>query len=110
MAKKIAREAMTFADAPEFGQGDVAERPIAVPKVRSTNEIAAASTAPATTAPHSTKLVPAVEVTRAGLTGVGPTCVMPFSPHEAGLVKSKEAEDEQDDNHQADQIDDAVHW
>jgi hypothetical protein len=37
---QIASEAKTFADRPELGQGEVAERPIAVPKVRSTNEIA----------------------------------------------------------------------
>ena len=53
---------MTLADSPELGHGEVAERPIAVPKVSSTNDSAAASTAPAKTAPHSTKLAPAVSV------------------------------------------------
>ena len=62
MAQKTASEAMTLADSPEFGHGDVAERPMAAPKVSSTKDIAAARTAPAKTAPHSTKLKPAVGV------------------------------------------------
>jgi hypothetical protein len=77
-AHKIASEAKTFADRPELGQGEVAERPIAVPKVSSTNEIAAASTAPANTAPHSTKLVPGAADAEAE-TGVGPTVAMTVS-------------------------------
>jgi hypothetical protein len=66
-------DAITFADRPEFGHGEVADKPIAAPKVSSTNESAAASTAPANTAPHSTKLSPAVSVL--DTTGA-PTCVM----------------------------------
>ena len=61
IAQNTAREPITLADRPEFGHGDVADRPIAVPKVRRTKERAAASTAPAQTAPHSTKLAPSVE-------------------------------------------------
>jgi hypothetical protein len=68
-------DAITFADAPEFGHGEVAERPMAAPKVRRTNESAAARKAPARTAPHSTKLDPGVAVTLPP-TGAGPTCVI----------------------------------
>jgi hypothetical protein len=32
--------AITFAETPEFGQGEVAERPMAAPNVSRTNEIA----------------------------------------------------------------------
>jgi hypothetical protein len=77
MAQNTAKEAMTFAEAPEFGHGDVAERPMAAPKVRSTKVIAAARTAPARTAPHSTKLAPGVDAALE-LIGAGPTCVMVF--------------------------------
>src|SRR5436189_6300384 len=59
--QKTATEAMTLAEAPAFGQGEVAERPMAVPKESRTNEMAAARKAPASTAPHSTKLWPCVE-------------------------------------------------
>ena len=69
---------MTPADSPEFGHGDAADRPIAVPKVSSTKDSAAASTAPAKTAPHSTKLAPGVSVLAA--IGDDPACVMTFSP------------------------------
>ena len=81
IAQNTAIEATTFAEAPEFGQGETADRPMAAPKVRSTNEIAAARTAPASTAPHSTKLEPttAVGVALAPI-GAGPTCVMAFLP------------------------------
>jgi hypothetical protein len=105
MTQKIATEAITFAEAPEFGQGEVAERPIAVPKVRSTKEIAAARKAPANTAPHSTKLAPWLEWTvgagAGGMIGPGPTVVMIISPT-SGLVEPQEAQDEQDDDDKAD--------
>src|SRR5437762_3459391 len=83
MAQKTASEAITFAETPALGQGEVAERPIAVPKVRSTNEIAAARKAPAKTAPHSTKLAPCEEWTvgAGGLVGPGPTLVMTSFSH-----------------------------
>jgi hypothetical protein len=108
IAQKTAIDASTFADIPEFGHGEVAERPIAVPKVSRTNEIAAASTAPASTGPHSTKLGLGLE-TAVELTGAGPTCVMAFLSQQTRLVKPKKAQDEQDDDHKADEIDDAVH-
>jgi hypothetical protein len=79
IAQKTATEAITFAETPEFGQGEVADRPMAAPKVRRTKEIAAARTAPASTAPHSTKLAPEAEMVLE-LAGAGPTCVMAFSP------------------------------
>jgi hypothetical protein len=65
-----------LAETPEFGQGEVADRPMAAPNVQ-TNEIATASTAPARTAPHSTKLDLAAEAALE-LAGAGPTCVMAF--------------------------------
>jgi hypothetical protein len=77
IAQKTATEAITFAETPEFGQGEVADRPMAAPNVSKTNEIATASTAPASTAPHSTKLDPDVEAVLE-LAGAGPTCVMAF--------------------------------
>src|SRR5262249_4453825 len=55
IVQNTAREAMTLAGNPECGHGEVAERPIAVPKLRSVKESAAASTAPARTASHSMK-------------------------------------------------------
>jgi hypothetical protein len=42
------------------------------------------------------------------LAGAGPICVMAFLPT-PWLVKPKKAEDEQDDDHKADEIDDAAH-
>jgi hypothetical protein len=54
IAQNTAIDAITFADNPEPGHGEVAERPIAVPKVSRTKDNAAAKTAPAKTAPHST--------------------------------------------------------
>src|SRR6185295_11176758 len=77
IAQKTAKEAMTLAETPEFGQGEVAERPMAAPKVRSTKVIAAARAAPARTAPHSTKLAPGVDAALE-LAGAGPTRVMTF--------------------------------
>jgi hypothetical protein len=53
MVQKMAKEAITLAGSPELGQGDVAERPTAVPNVRRTKESAEASTAPAKIGPHS---------------------------------------------------------
>ena len=98
IAQNTATDATTFAEAPEFGQGEVAERPMAAPKVRRTKEIAAASTAPAITDPHSTKLEPGDAV---GLDprGAGPTCVMTFLSPKDGLVKPEKAQDEEDDDH-----------
>jgi len=107
IAQKTAMDAITFAEEPELGQGEVAERPMAVPKVSRTNDIAAAKKAPARTAPHSTKLAPAVAVPLEP-SGAGPTCVMTFVSY-SGLVQAEKAEDEQDDDHKADEIDDAVH-
>jgi hypothetical protein len=52
----MAMEARTLADKPVFGQGEVADRPIAVPKASKTKERAAAKTAPAKTGLHSMKL------------------------------------------------------
>jgi hypothetical protein len=77
IAQNTATDAITFVEAPEFGHGDVADRPMAAPKVRRTKEIAAANTAPASTAPHSTKLVPGAAV-ELDPSGAGPTCVMTF--------------------------------
>src|SRR4029079_9522322 len=98
IAQKTATDAITFADAPEFGHGEVAERPMAAPKVRRTKEIAAARAAPASTAPHSTKLEPGVTVVLAP-NGAGPTCVMAFLPLLFTSVKPQKAEDEHDDDH-----------
>ena len=71
-------DAITLAERPEFGHGEVAERPIAAPNVRSTKESAAARTAPANTAPHSTKLVPAVELALAEAPGAEAAYVIAF--------------------------------
>ncbi len=79
ITQKIATDVTTLVDAPEFGQGETAESPIAAPNVNSTNEIAAARTAPANTALHSTKLVPGAGATVAEAIGAGPTCVMKHS-------------------------------
>jgi hypothetical protein len=102
ITQKTATDAITFVEATEFGQGEVAESPIAVPKVRSTKEIAAARKAPASTAPHSTKLAPCEEwaVGAGGIIGPGPTVVMTISPT-SGLVEPQEAQDEQDDDDKA---------
>src|SRR5256885_1652445 len=78
-------------EAPELGQGEVAERPMAAPKVSRTNDIPAAKKAPARTAPHSTKLAPAVAVPLEP-SGAGPTCVMTFVSY-SGLVQAEKAED-----------------
>jgi hypothetical protein len=107
IAQKIATDAITLADAPEFGHGDTADKPMAAPKVRSTNEMAAARNAPAITAPHSTKLATAA----GGVlepAGAGPTVVMALLS-DGSSVQAEKAEDEQDDDHQTDEIDDAVH-
>jgi hypothetical protein len=109
IAQKTAIDAMTFAEVPEFGQGEVAERPMAVPKASRTNDIAAAKTAPAKTEPHSTKLAPAVAVPVAlEASGAGPTCVMAFSPSSIS-VEPEQAQDEHHNDDEADEIDDAVH-
>jgi hypothetical protein len=78
MIQKIAREAITRAGRPEPGQGDVAESPIAVPKLRRTNESAEARTAPAIIGPHSRKLGTAFEGISPGAVAAraGPTCVI----------------------------------
>src|SRR4029453_4319794 len=68
--QNTASEASVFAETPESGQGDTAERPIAEPKVRKTKESAAAVTAPAMTAPHSTNLNPAAAP------AAGPPCTL----------------------------------
>jgi hypothetical protein len=74
MIQNTANIATNFADRPEFGHGEVVVRPIAVPKVKSTKEIADASTAPARIGPHSTKPVFAVEATLGPVVaGPGPT-------------------------------------
>src|SRR6478672_11578547 len=78
IAQNTAMEAMTFADAPEFGQGDTADKPIAAPKVRSTKEMAAARKAPAITAPHSTKLAPTAAGGGVAPTGPGLTVSIAF--------------------------------
>src|SRR6185312_5094571 len=77
MAQKTARPAINLAEAPEFAQGEAADRPMAAPNVRSTKERAAASTAPANTALHSTKLLPPSTLVVAG---EGPTCVIGYHP------------------------------
>jgi hypothetical protein len=97
IAQKTASDAITFAETPEFGHGEVADRPMAAPKARSTKVIAAARTAPASTAPHSTKLAPPVDEALT-LSGAGPTCVMAFCLPTTWLVKPEEAQDEQDDD------------
>jgi hypothetical protein len=77
--QKTAIDASTFADTPELGQGEVLERPMAVPNDSKTKEMAAARKAPAITAPHSTKLCPCDEWLEPGggvVMGVGPTVVM----------------------------------
>src|SRR5262245_8110833 len=104
IAQKTAIEAITFADRPEFGHGETADRPMAAPNVSRTNESAAASTAPANTAPHSTKLRPAVSTLDA--TGT-PTCVMAVASYD--LMQPEEAQDEHHDHDQTDRVNDAVH-
>ena len=74
--QNTASEAITFAERPEFGHGEVAERPMALPNVRNTNESAAARTAPASTALHSTKPVVGAATTAGDAAGAVPTCVM----------------------------------
>ena len=64
------------ADTPEDGHGETTDNPIAAPKVRNTNDKAAAVRAPANTAPHSTKLVSAAAPGRAAATDADPTCTM----------------------------------
>ena len=108
IAQKTAMDAITLADAPEFGHGEVAERPMAAPKVRRTNESAAARKAPARTAPHSTKLEPGVAVTLA------PDWSWTYLCHGVVLpactsVETEKAQDEHHDDDEADEIDDAVH-
>src|SRR6476659_9135358 len=68
--QNTASDASVFAESPEPGHGETAERPIAEPKVRKTKESAAAVMAPAMTAPHSTNLNPAAAP------AAGPTCTM----------------------------------
>src|SRR5688572_30620257 len=101
-AQNTASVATTFADIPESGQGEVADSPIAVPKVKSTNEMAAARAAPANTAPHSTKLA-----APAGAAGPGPTVVILIS---LGLPQAEDAQNEHHYDNQADEINDAVHF
>jgi hypothetical protein len=109
MTHRIATAAMNFAEAPEFGHGEVNDRPIAVPNVRNTNERAAAKTAPAKTALHSTKLAPAGALTDADAVGDGPTWVMDRNSLERGLAKAQKTQDKHDDHDETDQIDDAFH-
>src|SRR5215468_5963222 len=104
MTHSTAKLAISFVEAPTLGHGEVADKPIAVPKVRSTNEIAAASNAPASTAPHSTKLTPATGAATPAA-GADPTCVMTMPP----LAKPKGAENEHHDHDETDDVDDVVH-
>src|SRR6476661_933861 len=104
IAHSTASVAMSFAGAPAFGHGEVADNPIAVPKVRSTKEIAAARKAPASTAPHSTKLAPAAELAPAP--GAGPTCVI---DNASTLAKPECTQDEHHHHDQADDVDNVVH-
>jgi hypothetical protein len=98
---------MTLAETPEFGHGETAESPIAVPKASKTNEMAIARKAPASTAPHSTKLTPAAGIVVVP-TGPGPTVVMALLSKDPSM-QPEQAEDEHDDDHEANEIDDAVH-
>jgi hypothetical protein len=50
----IAVQPIAEADAPAFAQGETADKPMPVPNARSANESAAATKAPAITAPHDT--------------------------------------------------------
>ena len=104
IAQNTASEAITLADSPEFGHGDVADKPIAAPKVRRTKEMAAASTAPANTAPHSTKLKPAVSV-RAATGALVCTMISLLNR----LVQPKDAQDKHHDDNETDKVNDAVH-
>jgi hypothetical protein len=72
---------------------------MAAPKVRNTKDNAAAITAPAITAPQSTKRNPAC------VAEAGPTCTIA----EFLLPEAKSAQDQHHDHDQADEIDDAVH-
>ena len=63
-------------------------------------------TAPASTAPHSTKLAAAAGAVLEPA-GAGPTVVMALLRWIS--AQAEKAEDEQDDDHQTDEIDDAVH-
>jgi|SRR6476620_7339338 hypothetical protein len=107
IAQNTAKDAMTLAETPEFGHGETAERPMAAPNVRRTNEIAIARKAPASTAPHSTKLTPAVGIVVVP-TGPGPTVVMALRSKDSSM-QPEQAEDEHNDDHEANEIDDAVH-
>src|SRR2546423_1752124 len=90
---------------PEFGHGEVADRPMAAPNVRKTNDRAAANTAPARTALHSTKLGLTVSV----LAAIGvPTWVM-MVVSSLILMQAKRAQDEHHDDDQTDKVNDAVH-
>src|SRR5476649_2659685 len=53
-SQPIARQPIADAEAPAFAHGDTLERPIPVPNARSASESAAATNAPATTAPQDT--------------------------------------------------------
>jgi hypothetical protein len=50
----MAVQPIADAEAPAFAHGDTAEKPIPVPKARSASDRAAATNAPAMTAPHET--------------------------------------------------------
>src|SRR5947209_11749678 len=86
IAQNTASEAISLADSPEFGHGDVADNPMAVPKASSTKEIAAASTAPASTAPHSMKLKPSVSV---GVAAGVLTCTMIPTPQPLNATQGR---------------------
>src|SRR5512145_1941052 len=111
MVQKIASEAITRAERPELGHGDVAESPMAVPNVRRTKESAEARTAPARIAPHSRKLGTAFEDTSPGAMAAraGPTCVMELPSRSQCSAEAEEAQDEHDHDDQPNQVNDAVH-
>jgi hypothetical protein len=94
-----------------LGQGDVAESPIAVPKVRRTNESAEARTAPASIAPHSRNLGTTSEGTSPGgiAARAGPTSVIGLPSPAQRSAEAKEAQDEHDHDDQPNQINDAIH-
>src|ERR1700689_3257284 len=53
-SQMTAAQPIVVADAPAFPHGETAEKPMPVPSARSASDIAAATNAPATTAPQDT--------------------------------------------------------
>jgi hypothetical protein len=107
IAQNTAKIAINFVDAPASVRGDTKDSPIADPNVRKTNESAAAIVPPANTALHSTKLVPGAAAVR-----TEPVVADMSTIANSSYVRSAKAQETQnhhDDDHEADEVNDAVH-